>query len=220
MTTLADFEVLRADLTAHVDVLIQHSENYYVICREAAKREPEPGGRAFNLIRRAVGHEIVSRLYRLIEDISGGNHFPLMMGQLANDALLAQMMPVFNHDGRKSLAELKQLRDEVLQLFDGVRSSDQFGKTEIYRHRFVAHRLPQPGRLTKLPPSANVTELSSKDLRWLTDSLADIADKVAYMVDRSGFPAKDIAHLAEDEAHELWGLELPKRPSRLSFLTD
>ena len=41
MTTLAEFEILRADLTGHVDVLIQHSENYYVICREAAKREPE-----------------------------------------------------------------------------------------------------------------------------------------------------------------------------------
>ncbi len=220
MTTLDEFNTLRADLWGHVDVLIQHSENYYVLCREGVKREPEAGGRSFNLIRRAVGHEIVSRLYRLIEKTPGGKHFPLMMEQLRDDTLLSLIMPTFNYDGRKTLPELKRLRDEVLKLFEGIRTSDQFGKTEIYRHRFVAHRIPQPGRLKSLPSSADVTELSSKDLRWLTDSLADIVDKVAFMAERSSFPAEDIARIAENEAHDLWGLTRPKRPSLLSSLFD
>lgn len=218
MITLAEFEKVRADLAGHVDVLIQHSENYYVICREAVNREPEPGGRAFNLIRRAVGHEIVSRLYRLIEGISGGSHFPSMMKQLADDSLLDQIMPVFNYDGRKSLNELILLRDEVLRTFDDISASDEFAKTQIYRHRFVAHRLSQPRDLKRLPPSADVTELSSKELRWLTDSLADIVGKVAYMMNRGGFPAADIAQMAQDEAHELWGLEPPKRSSVMDYL--
>jgi len=133
MTTLAEFNSLRADLWRHVDVLIQHSENYYVICREAVKREPEPGGRSFNLIRRAVGHEIVSRLYRLIENISGGNHFPAMITQLSDDGLLSAMMPTFDHDGRKSLPELKRLRDEVLS---SLRTSARL--TNLGRPRFTA----------------------------------------------------------------------------------
>jgi len=56
-------------------------------------------------------------------------------------------------------------------------------------------------------------------LRWLTDSLADIVDKVAFMADRSSFPA-DIARMAEDEAHDLWGLPRPTRPSLMSYLFD
>lgn len=219
MVSIGDFEKLRADLTLHVDVLIQHSENYYVMCREAEKREQDSGGRTFNLMRRAVGHEIVGRLFRLIEDSTDGNHFSLLMQYLAADHLLDQMMPKFNHDGSKSLADLKALRDEVLQMFDTVRTSDQFGRTEIYRHRFVGHRVPQPRKLKKLPPTADVTTLSSAELRWLTDSIAEILNKVAYMTDRSGFPAKEIAHLAEYEAHEFWGLEPPKSPDLIDYLT-
>ena len=219
MVSMADFEKLRADLELHVDVLIQHSDNYYVMCREAERRIQEPGGKTFELMRRAVGHEIVARLYRLIENISNGNHFSLLMEYLADDDLLNHMMPKFNHDGSKSLSELKAIRDDILQRFDTVRSSDQFARTEIYRHRFVGHRLPQPGKLKKLPPSADVNTLSSAELRWLTDSIAEILNKVAYMCDRSEFPAKNIAELAEREAHEFWGLEPPKGTDVIDYLT-
>ena len=218
MPTIEEFENLLADLTLHVDVLIQHSENYYVMCREATNREADGSGRTFNLIRRAVGHEIVARLYRLIEDIPDGTHFSLMMELLSEDQLLGQMMGSFNHDGRKSLADLKALRDEVIQLFESARKSDYFAKTEIYRHRFVGHRIPQPRKLKKLSPNADVTTLSSAELRWLTDSLSNILDKVSYMVNRGGFPASEIAQIAEDDSHQLWGLEPPKRPNAIDYL--
>ena len=39
------------------------------------------------------------------------------------------------------------------------------------------------------------------------------------MADRSSFPA-DIARMAEDEAHDLWGLPRPTRPSLMSYLFD
>ncbi len=219
MASLADFEKLRDDLVLHVDVLIQHSENYYVMCREAETRRDGQGGKTFELMRRAVGHEIVARLYRLIESIPNGNHFSLLIEYLADDDLLNQMMPKFNHDGSKSLNDLKVIRDEILQTFDIVRTSDQFARTEIYRHRFVGHRLPQPGKLKKLPPTADVTSLSSAELRWLTDSIAEILNKVAYMYDRGEFPANDIARMAEYDAHEFWGLEPPKGTDVIEYLT-
>jgi len=207
--TSEQFDDLRNDLFGHVDVLIQHSENYYVLCREAAKREPIDGGRAFNLIRRAVGHEIVARLYRLIEGSTDATNFSLLIRTLSKEDTLQALFPRFNHDNRKSIQELRQLKDEVVDQFEHVSNSEFFQKVDIYRNRFVAHRLRNPRNLKKFSPSADVQELSSADLRWLTDSLAAIADKVNYMSDRSGFPADDIVRFAQSEAHALWGLEPP-----------
>tara|TARA_R110002051_G_C8731067_1_gene497869 strand:- start:1519 stop:2190 length:672 start_codon:yes stop_codon:yes gene_type:complete len=220
MSTLEDFDELRNDLFSHVDVLIQHSENYYVLCREAAKREPVDGGRAFNLIRRAVGHEIVSRLYRLIEDSNDATNFPLLMRMLNDDSILQLLMPSFNHDGRQSFADLVGLRDGVLEQFEDVQKSEYFQKVDVYRNRFVAHRVPSPRNLKRYPPSANVTELSSAELRWLTDSLAAIANRINYMSARSGFPAEDIARLAQFEAHALWNLKPPAEPDFLESFFD
>jgi len=202
-------------LFRHVDVLIQHSENYYVLCREAAKREPVDGGRAFSLIRRAVGHEIVSRLYRLIEKSPDAISFPQLMRMLEDNSTLQLFMPSFNHDGQKSFEELIGIRDGVVEQFKSILESEYFQKVDIYRNRFIAHRVRNPRNLQKYPPSANVTELSSAELRWLTDSLSAIADKINYMSDRSGFPAEDIARIAQNEAHSLWGLEPPQEPDFL-----
>lgn len=212
MSILEDFVELKNDLFGHVDVLIQHSENYYVLCREAAKRVPFEGGRAFDLIRRAVGHEIVSRLYRLIEDSQDATNFPLLVRMLEDDTTLQMLMPSYNHDDRKSFSDLVRLRDEVLEQFEGVQKSEYFQKIDVYRNRFVAHRVPNPRNLKRYPASANVKELSSAELRWLTDSLAAIADSINYMSNRSGFPAREIAQLAKYEAHALWNLEPPDEP--------
>jgi len=220
MTSLLEFNALRDDLVRHIDVLIQHSENYYVLCSEAVERESKPGGRAFNLIRRAAGHEIVSRLYRLIEGSLDANNVSKLMAQLADDSLLEQMFLHFNHDGRKTFEELSSLRDDVLENFAGVRNSDFFKKVDIYRNRFVAHRAPSPRNLNKFPPNANVTVLSSAELRWLTDSLCAIANKINYMADRNSFPAEDIAWLAKCEAHELWGLAPPEKKDFLDSFFD
>tara|TARA_R110000850_G_scaffold13518_5_gene43740 strand:- start:322 stop:993 length:672 start_codon:yes stop_codon:yes gene_type:complete len=212
MSALEDFNHLRNDLFGHLDVLIQHSENYYVLCREAAEREHIYGGRAFNLIRRAVGHEIVSRLYRLIETSSDARHFQRLMQMLEDNSTLQLLLPRFNHDGLKSFEDLITLRDGVVEQFAGIRASEYFHKVDIYRNRFVAHRVPHPYNLKKYTPTADVTELSSAELRWLTDSLSAIAERVNYMSDRSGFPADQIARMAQNEAHALWGLEPLKEP--------
>ena len=212
MSALEDFDNLRDDLFKHVDVLIQYCESYYVLCREAVKREPVDGGRAFILIRRAVGHEIVSRLYRLVERTSDSTNFRKLMRKLTDNSTLQLLMPRFNHDGEKSFEDLVGIRDQVLEQFRCIQESENFQKLDVYRNRFVAHRLSSPSNLRKYPPSADVTELSSAELRWLTDSLSAIADRVNYMSDRSGFPADGIARMAQNEAHALWGLEPLKDP--------
>ena len=94
-----------------------------MLCREAAKREPVDGSRAFNLIRRAVGHEIVSRLYRLINKSPDAASFPKLIQMLNDNTILMLLMPSFNHDGRKSFEDLVGIRDGVEEQFESILNS-------------------------------------------------------------------------------------------------
>lgn len=220
MDSLSEIRELSVDLAKHVDVLIQHSENYYAISQAVANAGPEIGNKARLLARQAIGSETVSRLYRLIKDDSDAWNYPRLISRLKDHELLKSLMPSFNYDGRKTFEELRQLRDEVIALFEQVANSLEFEKLTVYRTRFVAHRAPHPRTLKNFRPEADVVELSSAELRWLTDVLSVIADKVAYMIDRSGFPADDIAHMAQDEAHALWGLPAPIKRQSLKDVVD
>lgn len=209
---MSEFKSLNADVAAHVDVLIQHSENYYAVCKKvAASADDEPGRFAMMLARQAIGNELVSRLYRLIKDDADGNNFPLLMAYLRDEKLMLELMSGFNYDGRKTIEELRNHRDSALGLFDDVRSSLRFERVTVYRARYVAHRVPQPRALKKYGSEADVHSLSAADLRWLSDNLSLVLTKTAYMIDRSDFPADDIGHMAEDEANALWGLPEPKQ---------
>ncbi|WP_273145888.1 hypothetical protein [Oceanicaulis alexandrii] len=215
MISISEIRERSVDLAAHVDVLIQHSENYYALSQAVAEARARTGDRARMLTRQAVGSEIVSRLYRLIKNDSDAWNYPWLINHLKGDELLEKLMPTFNHDGRKTFRELVQLRDEVLSLFDKVASSLEFQKLSVYRQKFVGHRVPKPRDLRKFSPEADVVELSSSELRWLTDVLSVIADRTAYMIDRSSFPADQIAHMAQDEAHALWDLPAPENRKSL-----
>lgn len=216
MDPLSRIRELSADLAMHVDVLIQHSESYYAVSQAVVNAEPELGNIARMLARQAIGSEIVSRLYRLIKNDSDAWNYPSLLRMLDDDELLVSLMPSFNHDGRKTFEELRQIRDEVAALFGQIANSLAFEKLIVYRTRFVAHRTPHPGTLKRFRPEADVVELSSAELRWLTDVLSIIADKVAYMVDRADFAADEIAHMAQDEAHALWGLPPPTKRRSLN----
>jgi hypothetical protein len=208
--TVSEFKLISDDIAAHVDVLIKHSENYYVICREVPKFDGKLGCKAIYLTKQAIGSEIVSRLYRLIKNDPDAWNFPLLIERLQDDTFLPQLLPSFNHDGRKSLLELKALRDEVTALFAAVQDSSNFKRLSVYRARFVAHRVPYPRDLKKFGSEADVIDLTSAELRWLTDLLSIILDKVYYMIDRSGFAADDITYEAQDETCALWGVQPPK----------
>ena len=218
--SLSELRELTADLAAHLDVLIQHSENYYAISQAVANAGPKVGTRARFLTRQAIGSETVSRLYRLIKNDKDAWNYPKLMRKLEDQELLESLMPSFNHDGRKSFEELAKLRDEAVALFEQAANSLEFEKLTVYRAKLVAHRAPKPRALKKARPEADVVELSSAELRWLTDVLSVVADKVAYMIDRSGFPADDIAHLAQDEAYALWGLPAPTQRRSLKDVVD
>lgn len=202
---LDTFDELHQDLRDHVDVLIQMSETYYVLSQLLPERLAQPGGSAFRLLRQALGMEIVGRLYRLIETSDDGRHFHALRDLLSDDALIDEMLPTFNHDGRKSRAELTALRAEILKFIDDIHASDEFKKVDVYRQRYVGHRVPNPRKLAKHGPSADVHTLSSADLRRLTDGLAVVCDKVAYARERSMFASNDIAAFAKENALALWG---------------
>lgn len=215
--TLSEFRSINTDVAQHIDVLIQHSENFYAVCKKLAKTDEDEDGRsALMLTRQAVGNELVSRLYRLIKNDVDGINVPLLISYLNDDELLVEMMPTFNHDGRKSIQDLYDLRGDILARFEDVGNSLRFQQLIVYRARYIAHRVPQPGVLKKARAEADVHELSAADLRWLSDNLSIIVDKIAYMIDRSGFPADNISHAAEDQANALWGLPAPSRRHYLS----
>lgn len=128
MDSLSDFKLICRDVSMHVDVLIKHSENYYFACIRAATPGGKIGDKALQLTKQAIGSEIVSRLYRLIKDDQDAWGFPKLIKQLAHDDFLEQLMPAFNHDGRKSLSDIKLLRDEVAELFENISGSIIFEK--------------------------------------------------------------------------------------------
>jgi hypothetical protein len=213
-TTLEQFQKMLRNVTTLTDVLIQLSENYYLMSRLRPKRIELAGGRSFNLLRHAVGLELVSRIFRLLDPDTGNHGYSGISDRLKEKALVAALLPAFNHDGRKTEAELIALRDEIAALVKALKASVAFKRIQIFRHRFVGHIQPTPRMLAaaNLPKTADVQQMHTKDVRFIIKRLSVICDKLAYINGRGQFTSKGIATMAEDDARELWGLgPLPSR---------
>lgn len=218
-TTLEQFQQMLRNVTTLTDVLIQLSENYYLMSRLRPKRIELDGGRSFNLLRHAVGLELVSRIFRLLDPDTGNHGYSGISDRLKERKLMAALLPAFNHDGRKTEADLIALRDEVSRLVKVLKASVAFKRIQIFRHRFVGHIQPTPRMLAdaNLPKTADVQQMNTKDVRFIIKRLSVICDKLAYINGRGQFAARGIATMAEDDARQLWGLG--PRPSRTpSFL--
>lgn len=213
-TTLEQFQKMLRNVTTLTDVLIQLSENYYLMSRLRPKRIELDGGRSFNLLRHAVGLELVSRIFRLLDPDTGNHGYSGISDRLNERKLMAALLPVFNHDGRKTEADLIALRDEVATLVKSLKASVAFKRIQIFRHRFVGHIQPTPRMLAdaNLPKTADVQQMNTKDVRFIIKRLSVICDKLAYINGRGQFAPRGIAAMAEDDARQLWGLgPLPSR---------
>ena len=122
-TTLEQFQKMLRNVTTLTDVLIQLSENYYLMSRLRSERLELPGGRSFNLMRHAVGLELASRLYRLLDTDTSSHGYYGIVDRLKEKTLFNALMPAFNHDGRKTKDDLKQVYAEAASLLKALVNS-------------------------------------------------------------------------------------------------
>jgi hypothetical protein len=220
-TTLGQFQKMLRNVTTLTDVLIQLSENYYLLSRLRPKRIELAGGRSFNLLRHAVGLELASRLYRLLDTDTSSQGYCGIVDRLKEKALFNALMPAFNHDERKTIDDLKQIYAETATLLKALVKSAAYTRINVFRQRFIGHINPTPGMLEGMTPArrrrVDTEQLDTRDIRAVIKRISIICDKLAYMNGRNQFNPRSIATLAADDARELWGLGPP--PSRTpSFL--
>lgn len=120
----------------------------------------------------------------------------------------------------KTEADLIALRDEVAALVKALKASVAFKRIQVFRHRFVGHIQPTPRMLAdaKLPKTADVQQMNTKDVKFIIKRLGVICDKLAYINGRGQFTPYSIANTAADDARDLWGLD-PLPSKTLPFLT-
>lgn len=215
-TTLEQFQKMLRNVTTLTDALIQLSENYYLMSRLRSERVELPGGRSFNLMRHAVGLELASRLYRLLDTDTSSQGYCGIVDRLKEKALFKALMPAFNHDGRKTKDDLKQVYADATALLKALVKSAAYTRINVFRQRFIGHINPTPGMLNDMTPArrrrVDTEQLNTSDVRVVIKRLSVICDKLTYMNGRGQFAPKGIASMAADDARELWGLgPLPSR---------
>lgn len=205
MSTRAEFEAVSRDVRSRVDVLVQLSEVYFLMSDLREKRVHERGGRSFDLLRRATGFELAARLYRLLERGSDKHHHLATLSKmLSSETLLDDLFAAANKSGRKSRAAFGRARDAIAARLFTLQGSIQYQRIEVFRHRFVGHRLPTPGILTKLSPKADVQDLRTKDLRYVIRRVGALCENVAALEGHGGFRWQVTAELASSDAKALW----------------
>ena len=200
-----DFQTLIRRLKNGIDLLIQHSENFYVMSefRDAKKAFAESN--TFGLMRQAIGFEIVNRIYRLIDKQPDSLSFvTLKKIYLQQQKFLQILFAHFNYDGRKTEQEFHDHVNQIIDLIESVQKSGELEKITIFRTRYTAYMVPTPGVLKKFDSESDVHTLQSSDLRLLTDTLATAIDKVKYLEERGMIDLKFIAENARNESLALW----------------
>jgi hypothetical protein len=220
-TSLAEYHKMLRRLTTTTDVLVQLSENYYLMSRLRDQRVEEAGGRSFNLLRHAVGLELASRIYRLLDKDTTNHGLGGFFNRLEEPALMRLLLPAFNHDGFKSLDDLIAVRDGAEAMRRKLTRSSAYQRINVFRQRFTGHMNPSPRMLNNMTPAQrerhDVEVMHTKDVRDVIRGISAVLDKLSYMNGRNEFNPKIIADMAADDARELWGL--PPLPSRTpSFL--
>lgn len=215
-TSLADYQTILRRLTATTDVLIQLSANYYLMSRLLPKRIELAGGRSFNLLRHALGLELASRLYRLLDTDNSNHGYAGLLHRLQETALMSALLPAFNHDGRKTAADLRATRDEAAALLRALTKSSAYQRINVFRQRFAGHIQPKPRMLNDMTAAQrkrhDVAVMHTRDLRAVVKKLSIILDKLTYMNARNQFAPEAIESMAADDARELWRLgPLPSR---------
>lgn len=197
-------------LHTSVDVLIQISENYYVMSEKLAAGDIA-GYRALHVTRSAVGLETVSRIYRLTDRQPDAETFPRLRADFLTDLdLLDRLFGKFNYDGRKDRREFDGRVANAIQLIEDICASDDVKRVRIFRQRYTGHLIPEPRELKKFGPIADVHQFSSAELRRITDGLSEVISQLFYLHERSTYPYNDIARLARNESLDLWNQVVAK----------
>jgi hypothetical protein len=110
----------------------------------------------------------------------------------------------YNHDGRKDRDNFNESLEAVLNKIEKLYKSSEKWKVSIFRHRFVAHLVPNPRDLKHLPSSADVQRLLQPQIKEIVDEIASIIDHILFLDNRDMFPKGDIIHLTLKDCKELW----------------
>ena len=202
-----EFRTLVLRLKNGIDLLIQHSENFYVMSELLDAKTAFADSRTFGLMRQAIGFEIVNRIYRLTDKQPDSLSFvTLKKNYLQQHDFLQILFTHFNYDGGKTEQEFHDHVNQTINLIENVQKSGELEKITIFRTRYTAHMIPNPGVLKKFDGESDVHTLQSSDLRLLTDPLATAIDKVKYLEERGMIDLRFIAENARNESLGLWGL--------------
>lgn len=196
-------QAVKRRLHTSVDVLIQISENYYLMS-EKLSQDDISGHRSLAITRSAVGLETISRIYRLTDRQPDAETFPRMKGYLEDPDLLDRLFDEYNYDGRKTRSEFHDYVVETVQFIDDICSSDEVKRVRMFRQRYTGHLIPNPRELEKFGPTADVHQFTSAEIRRITDGLSEVVSHLFYLHDRTTYPYADIARLARDDALQLW----------------
>jgi hypothetical protein len=225
MTSAADFKKVSKDVRASVERLIWLSEIYFVMAELQGKPVSLPGWPTFHVMQRAVGYELVARLFRLLEADTKRNlssekniHIGRLSKMLSDDALLQAFARSRKNLGREFLTTLRRERTKIASKLAALQKSRAFVRVQVFRHRFVGHRITRPGMLDNPVPRpryANAQKLHPKELRWLIAEVGELCERIAALEGSKDFQFLVIANEALRGAKEFW-----KRPisAPLSFL--
>jgi len=203
--TLKPLFELTKTLKEKVDILIQHSENYYVMCDLLHSNKKLATSRTFKLTRMAVGFEMVNRIYRLTDKAKDSINFGILGDKYLREEIINHALFMrFNSDKTKDKKEFDAILQEIRSSIEKIYRCPELEKVKIFRHRYTAHMIPRPRDLDKFGPDADVDQMNSSDLRLLTDRLVFVLDRVEYLSKRSMFGSEDRGRMAKREALELW----------------
>jgi AbiU2 len=199
MVSIAKFKSASKTVRAHVDVLVQFSEIYYLMSKLKSKKIEEPGGQTFLLLWRAVGFELASRLYRLLEKADLEHLHLGTLNEMLSDDLLEELFVAANKHSRTAF---RRTRNEIAKKLSTLRGSASYGRVAIFRQRFVAHRVTNPRDLKKYP-WADVQDLKIADLIYLIEGVGLLTQKIA-VLEGKPFRWKRVAEDASQDAKDLW----------------
>lgn len=131
------FELLDR-LKGAINILIQHSENHYVMSELREANKTFADSKTFGLTRQAVGFEIVNRIYRLTDKFEDSENFDVLKQKyLENKLFVDKLFSNFNSDNRKTRLDFDCLLQDVVNMIADLYQSSELKRLKVFRQPCV-----------------------------------------------------------------------------------